>query len=323
MSEENMAVQEDRETALAKFIPNAPVGSQGTLKALLARADVIEAIREVAPRHLTPTRILKMVAMAASREPKILQCTQLSIIKCAMISSELGLECSGSLGMAYLVPFWNNKAKPAALEATFIPGYRGLMDLAMRGNPEIAYIDAQTVHKDDDFQYELGLNPILRHVPRSIEAPTQDNIVAAYAVVRFKTGPGPYKVMYTQEIEQIRHMSKQPDSLMWTKRWGEGAKKTVVRQLAKYLRLSPEMARAIEIDNEVDGLELEIRPPLAPTNGRKPLAEAFTCAPESPEEPPETVEPTPEPEEVIDVTPERAPFDDVVLPKATDFELEG
>jgi hypothetical protein len=81
-------------------------------------------------------------------------------------AAALGLDCSGNLGSGYLVPFYNNKIR--AMEATFIPGYRGLLDLARRSG-EIEDIFAECVYESDEFDYELGATPRLRHVPKDFE----------------------------------------------------------------------------------------------------------------------------------------------------------
>lgn len=64
------------------------------------------------------------------------------------------------IGQAYLIPFRNH----GRMECQFQLGYKGLIDLAYRSG-EVSIIQAHTVYENDDFQYELGLDPTLRHVP--------------------------------------------------------------------------------------------------------------------------------------------------------------
>ncbi len=58
------------------------------------------------------------------------------------------------MGQAYLIPY-NNKG---AMECQFQIGYKGLIDLSYR-NPQMQIISAQVVYENDEFEYELGLNP--------------------------------------------------------------------------------------------------------------------------------------------------------------------
>ena len=45
-------------------------------------------------------------------------------------------------------------------------GYKGLIDLCYRSG-EVSTVQAHTVYENDTFEYELGLDNKLRHVPAS------------------------------------------------------------------------------------------------------------------------------------------------------------
>ena len=62
----------------------------------------------------------------------------------------------GLLGHCYILPYKR--------EATFIIGYKGMIDLARRSG-HIQSIYAHAVHENDEFEYELGLHPKLEHKP--------------------------------------------------------------------------------------------------------------------------------------------------------------
>ena len=54
-----------------------------------------------------------------------------------------------------------------------------------------------------------------------------------------------------EEIETVRATSRNSNSLMWTKFWGQAAKKTAVRRVAKLAPLAFDLwERARQIDNE-------------------------------------------------------------------------
>ena len=72
-----------------------------------------------------------------------------------MQAVQLGLE-PGLLGHCYILPYKR--------EATFIIGYKGMIDLARRSG-HIQSIYAHAVHENDEFEYELGLHPKLEHKP--------------------------------------------------------------------------------------------------------------------------------------------------------------
>ena len=84
----------------------------------------------------------------------------MSFLAALMNAAQLGLEPNTPLGQAYLIPY-NNKG---VMECQFQIGYKGLIDLSYR-NPQMQIISAQAVYENDDFSYELGLNPKLEHCP--------------------------------------------------------------------------------------------------------------------------------------------------------------
>ena len=121
------------------------------------------AIKQALPNTgVTAERIVRIITTALRVNPKLAQCTQISLLGGIMQAAQLGLEINSPLGHAYLVPFFNKKR--GCLEAQFMLGYQGLIDLCYRTN-YYTFIDAKPVYKNDDFSYNYGLNPDLRHVP--------------------------------------------------------------------------------------------------------------------------------------------------------------
>lgn len=232
---------------LVKYEPNAPARTRGTLKSLLNGPSFRAALAEVAPKHLTPERVVKMVLMATSRQPKLLECTQESLLKAAMTSTELGLDCSGTLGRGYLVPYRNNKTNRT--EAIFIDGYLGKMDLARRSG-EIQSISADVVYKQDLFSYEKGLREKLMHKPDVFSPKCDEDIKGAYMICRFKGGGHHIHFMSRHEIEKIRGLSKARDSGPWKSFYPEMCKKTVLRAGLKMCPLSVETQQALAKTDE-------------------------------------------------------------------------
>lgn len=218
---------------------------QRTLKDMLERSK--QSLAAVLPKHVTPERMVKVALSATARTPFLLKCTPVSIVKAVMQGAELGLEAGGLLGEGYIVPFRNHKT--GEYEAQFIPGYRGFIKLA-RNSGQILSIEAHVVHKDDQFEVEFGLHPKLVHRPAMKPAPGE--VVCAYAIAHLKDGSHQVEVMTITQLEAIRSRSKASDSGPWVTDTEEMFRKTVVRRLAKYLPLSPELHRALEVDAEAD-----------------------------------------------------------------------
>lgn len=231
--------------------PSTHLAVMNTFKALLDASK--GAIASRVPRHLSADRILKVALTSINKSPKLLECTQSSVMAAVMQAAELGLEPGGALGEGYLVPY-NNKVKgPGGVErwehqCQFIPGYRGLIALARRSG-EISTFYAEAVYAGDKFKVELGLDPKLEHTPDYDSEQRDDpkNITFTYSVARFKDGSFQFAVLSRKEIERIRKRSKAAESGPWVTDFEEMAKKTSVRRLSKSLPLSVEMAKALEL----------------------------------------------------------------------------
>ena len=198
------------------------------------------------PKHMTPERMARIAFSAMQRQPLLLECTPQSLALCVITASELGLE-PNMIGHAYLVPYRNNKT--GKTDAQLILGYKGLIDLARRSGA-LSTISVACVHERDKFEYELGLEPRLKHRPYMDG--DRGNVTLVYAVARLKDGGYQFEVMSRAEIEQVRKKSKAGSSGPWVEHWDEMAKKTVLRRLCKLLPSSIELVRAVAMDEATD-----------------------------------------------------------------------
>lgn len=209
-------------------------------------------LAEVAPKHLTPDRMVRIALAATSREPKLLQCSPQSILKSVMKAAQLGLEPGGALGEGYLVPFRNKHTKK--LECEFIAGYRGLITLARRSG-QILSVEAHAVYAKDGFDYRVtDERTILTHQPCWDDE--RGALVRVYAIARMRDTPLPQiEVMTRKQVDGIRARSQSgaSDFSPWRSDFDEMARKTVVRRICKYLPLSPEAREAMEVADKVEG----------------------------------------------------------------------
>lgn len=214
----------------------------------------IDAINAVAASTVTPERMVRLVCAAASREPMLAECTPLSIIRSLTQAAEIGLEVCSGANEAYLIPRWNGKAR--CREATFLPGYQGLIKLA-RESGSVRNIEARIVYANDTFDYELGLTPSIKHRPTLNH--DRGDIVAVYAVAFLVDGGTQFEVMTRSEIDAIMNRAKDgKDGFSpWKSDYGEMARKTVVRRLAKYLpKKSKNLSAALEIQARAEAGEV-------------------------------------------------------------------
>lgn len=197
---------------------------------------------QVLPKHMDVERFSRVVIAAVAKTPQLLQCTPESVLTAVAQAASLGLEPTGVLGSAYLVPYRTKVGDAYKTVCQLIIGYRGLIDLARRSG-QIESIEAHVVREGDTFEVEYGLNPKLVHKPNWEN--TDGELRFVYAVARLKGGAVQYEVMSKAQIDKVRDSSKAGKSGPWVDHYEEMARKTVVRRLAKYLPLSVEFHDAI------------------------------------------------------------------------------
>lgn len=201
----------------------------------------ISRIKAVAPSNVDPTRLVRMALMSIAKTAKLAQCKPDSLLLQVCDAAALGLTCGGGTQEAYLVPFKDT--------ATLIIGYRGLVKLA-RQSGEIASISAEAVYRGDEFDYELGLEPRLRHKPMG---ETDDNkITHVYAIAKFKDGGFQMVVMTKSQVDKIRSRSRASDGGPWVTDYAEMAKKTAIRRLCKLLPLTVQAQEAISKSDDAE-----------------------------------------------------------------------
>jgi len=207
---------------------------------------VIQQLRpEIAralPKHMDADRMARMALTVLRKDPKLARCTPESFAGALLTSAALGLE-PGVNGEAYLVPYGR--------ECQFIIGYQGFAKLFWQ-SPLAAHLDAQAVHEKDDFDYEYGLAPMLRHKPAL--GVDRGNVIAYYAVAKLTTGASAFVVLSAEEVKSLRGgkvgpSGNIPDPMHWMER------KTALRQLVKLLPKSATLNAALEVD-EKKGTEL-------------------------------------------------------------------
>lgn len=204
------------------------------------------AIKKALPSVITPERFTRMVLSALSATPKLAECSPQSFLAAMMTAAQLGVEPNTALGQAYLLPYRNH----GNMECQFQLGYKGLIDLAYRSG-EVSVIQAHTVYENDVFEYELGMDPKLRHVPAKAD---RGEAVAYYAMFKTKDGGYGFEVMSVDDVQ--RHAQRYSKSYgngssPWRSNFDEMAKKTVLKRALKYAPLKSDFVRGVAQDETI------------------------------------------------------------------------
>ena len=99
------------------------------------------------------------------------------------------------------------------------------------GNDRMQSIEAHTIYENDEFYYELGLEPKLKHVPSWED---RGDVIGFYAVFRLDNGGSRFEVMSKSDIDRYAQTFSRTfasDYSPWRTNYEAMAKKTVIKQL--------------------------------------------------------------------------------------------
>lgn len=197
-------------------------------------------IAKALPSVMTPERFTRIALSAVSNTPKLGECTPQSFLSAMMNAAQLGLEPNTPLGQAYLIPYGK--------QVQFQIGAKGLTDLAYRSG-EIKTIYAQTVYENDVFEYELGLDPKLKHIPAK---ENRGKPIYFYAVFKLVNGGEAFECMSIDDVRKhAQKYSKSYSNGPWHTDFEAMAKKTVIKKVLKYAPLKSDFARQLSADETI------------------------------------------------------------------------
>jgi recombination protein RecT len=197
---------------------------------------------EVLGKTMPVERLMRTIMISVERLPKLLECDRQSIFNAAMSAACLGLEVDGVTGQAYLIPF---KGK-----AQLVIGYKGINTMAARSGITIT---GAVVRDGDEFEYALGSDAFVRHVPA---LGNKGRIIAAWAVAAARGRPDIVAVMGIDDLLALKN--KSPGAQRSDSPWNDPTigfaamcEKTVKRRLARSLPLNV-MTAAARMDEAVE-----------------------------------------------------------------------
>lgn len=172
----------------------------------------------------------------------VTECEPTSFLAAIETTAQLGLMPDKRSGHVYMLPFMDNKA--GFKKVQFILGYKGIIELASRAKG-VQGVIAETVHAGDEFDWELGLHPDIKHKPARTEKRNRE-IEYAYAICTFKDRPPVFKVVDKGEIEMARQRSRAKNAGPWVTDYAAMAAKTAVRRLEPWIPLDNPIRRQLQ-----------------------------------------------------------------------------
>lgn len=188
-----------------------------TLKSEAFRSSLAEAL----PPEISIDRFTRVAITALQQNPDLLNKDRNSLFLAVRRCAEFGLNPDGR--EAALVAFG-----PAVV---CMPMVGGLRRIAAKYGFDIA---TAVVHENDEFDYALGVDPVMSHKPARLGT-DRGKAIGAWAQAKGPDGQLYLEVMDHAQIEAVRQISRAKNSGPWVSQWGEMARKTVARRLWKQL----------------------------------------------------------------------------------------
>lgn len=193
------------------------------------------------PKHMNADRMTRLCLTAFSTTPALQKCTQTSIAGSLMTAAQMGLE-PGINGQGYLIPYKET--------CTFVPGWKGLVDIVNRSGRATVWTGA--VFQGDDFDYALGDNPFIRHKPGDEDDASK--MTHVYAVGRVNGSTLPVIEVWTiKKIWNHRNKYNKVGQRHYSFRDPEMyARKVPLLQVLKYMPSSIELSNALAVSTAAE-----------------------------------------------------------------------
>jgi len=191
------------------------------------------------PKHMSADRMARLALTAFSTNKALQNCKTDSILASLMTATQLGLE-PGINGQGYLIPYKDT--------CTFVPGWKGLVDLVARAGRATVWTGA--VYDGDKFEYQLGDAPFCRHQPGD----GGEEFTHVYAIGRVKDAQMPVIEVWTRgkvkkHLQQYNKVGGRHYALASESNMEMYARKVALLQVLKYMPSSIELANAITVSN--------------------------------------------------------------------------
>jgi len=182
--------------------------------------------------------------------PKLLECTEDSVMGSLMTMASLRLMPSNVSGEAYLIPYGNT--------ATFQLGYQGIVTLVYRAGAKD--IVMEEVRAKDTFRFSMG-KVVTHELPGAFSSDEdRGEVIGYYVIIRLGTGGEIHEMMSVKDVEAFAkkyskaYAAGKKDSPWSDKKHGFHwmAKKTVFIQAAKRMPKNDALFQAISADMRGD-----------------------------------------------------------------------
>ena len=211
------------------------VAMQGTLEKMA------DKFTEALPRQMDVNKFISVAKLTLNKNPKLLQADKTSLMQTFMKAAQDGLYLDGREAAA--VQYGN--------QVNYLPMVEGVIKL-MHNSGLIKTISAEVVYENDCFEYELGSNPHVKHIPLLVG--NKGNRICVYCYVQTANDGEYIEIMNMDDLDKCKQQAKGASSphSPWVKWFDQMAKKTVIHRIAKRLPKNDAINSVVRIDEDTD-----------------------------------------------------------------------
>ena len=204
---------------------------------------------------MDPDHFVEVLTTAYLGNEKLWNANPVSLYSACRRAALLNLRPDGDEG--YLEVWWDKDALAAnggkgEFQVSFNPMYKGLIRTLTRGGT-VLMVDAQVVRSGDEFDFQMGDEPFVRHRPEK-DPNKRGDIIYAYVIFHLANGLKYREVMSIEEMDQIRENAKRrrTEGPAWRTNPDQMYRKMPIRRGTKYLDLNPKQAAVFRYDAELE-----------------------------------------------------------------------
>ena len=241
-----------------------------TFSAFMTNNAVTQKINSIVGNEKDGAKFITNIVASVQANPTLKECSNQSILSCALVAHSLNLSANPSLGQIYMIPF-NNK-NTGMKEAQIQLSYKSYIQLAIRSG-YYKKINALSIKEGELIKYDpLNEEIEVKLIEDEVERENKP-IMGFYAMFEYVNGFK--KCIYWSNEKMLSHADKYSQSFNkktmqdiidnkisqnemwkysspWYSKYEDMGNKTVLKQLlSKYGILSIEMQEAIEKDQSV------------------------------------------------------------------------
>ena len=211
------------------------VAMQGTLEKMA------DKFKEALPSTMDESKFISVLKLQLNQNPKLLQADKNSLMQTFMRAAQDGLYLDGREAAA--VQYGN--------QVNYLPMVEGVIKL-MHNSGLIKTISAEVVYENDCFEYELGSNPHVKHIPLLVG--NRGNRICVYCYVQTANDGEYIEIMNMDDLDKCKQQAKGASSphSPWVKWFDQMAKKTVIHRIAKRLPKNDAISSVVRIEEDTD-----------------------------------------------------------------------